>query len=135
MKTLLDGIFSEGLPGLTKTLDLTWKRNSAIASNIANVETPGYRAADLDFGHELEKAFERQGSPLAMTNKGHMDVKAHSGSHLTPDLSGATKPDGNNVDLDIQMGQLAYNKGKYAMAANLVRKKFALLASAIRSTQ
>lgn len=132
MKTFIEGIFNEKIPGITKALDLTWKRNETIASNVANAETPGYRAADLSFGHELEKAFEKQSSPLTLTNTKHIDTVSQSGAHLIPDLSGATKADGNNVDLDIQMGQLAYNKGKYAMAANVLRKKFAILVNAIR---
>lgn len=132
MKTFLSGLFKETIPGIEKALDLTWRRNEAIASNIANAETPGYRAADLDFGKELERAFEKNTSALMKTDSKHLDISSDSGSHLSPDLSGVTKPDGNNVDLDIQMGQLAFNKGKYSMAAGLLRKKMGMLANAIR---
>ena len=133
MKTLLDSIFSENLPGIQKALDLTFRRNQAISSNIANAETPGYRAADLDFGHELEKAFGASSSDLQMTNPNHMDISGQSGAHLVQDYSGMTKPDGNNVDLDIQMGQLSYNKTKYIQATSLVRRQFSVLQNVIRS--
>ena len=133
MKTILDGIFKESLPGLEKALDLSFRRNQAISSNIANAETPGYRAADLSFGHELEKAFGESKQQMVMTDSRHMDISSNSGAHLVADLTGMTKADGNNVDLDIQMGQLAYNRGRYAQAAAMVRKKFSRLANAIRT--
>lgn len=132
MKSFITGIFKETFPGLEKALDLTWRRNEAITSNIANAETPGYRAADLNFGQELDRAFQGNTSPMLQTNSMHMDLSSDSGAHLTPDYSGVTKPDGNNVDLDIQMGQLAYNKGKYATAATLLRKKIGMISNAIR---
>ena len=120
------------MPGLEKALDLTWRRNDAISSNIANAETPGYRAADLNFGQELDRAFGASQQSLMKTDAQHLDITTQSGAHLSPDLSGATKADGNNVDLDIQMGQLAYNKGKYAMASGMLRKKLGMLAQAIK---
>ena len=129
----IDKIFDKTIPGLEKALDLTWKRNEALSSNISNAETPKYRAVDVNFSGELEKAFGELQSTLVKTNEKHMDIGNASGqSHLSPDLSGATKPDGNNVDIDIQMGRLAFNSGKYTMAANLMRKKLSLLKNAIR---
>ena len=62
----------------------------------------------------------------------HMDIKQGESSYLVQDFTGATKPDGNNVDIDVQMGRLAYNSGKYTAAANLVRKKFQMLTNAIK---
>lgn len=132
MKSLIGSIFSETLPGLEKALDLTWRRNEAISSNIANAETPGYRATDLSFGQELDRAFNKSTDSMLKTDAQHMDLSTDSGAHLIPDLSGVTKPDGNNVDLDVQMGQLAYNKGKYSMAATILRKKIGMISNAIR---
>lgn len=133
MKTFLDSIFAENLPGIKKAMDLAYRRNQAITSNIANAETPGYRAADLDFGHELDKAFGANSSSLQLTNPNHQDITGQSGAHLVQDYSGMTKPDGNNVDLDIQMGQLAYNKTKYIQATSLVKRQFSIIQSVIRS--
>ena len=129
---MFSGLFSENLPGLQKAMDLAFRRNQAIASNISNAETPGYRAVDLHFGQELDKAFGAHKEVLQKTNSLHMDTSSNSGAHLIPDLSGATKPDGNNVDLDVQMGQLAFNRSRYAQAASMVRKQFSILSNAIR---
>lgn len=133
MKTILDGIFGGKLPGIEKAMDLTWRRNQAITSNIANAETPGYRATDLHFGEELERAFGKGDESILKTDKKHLDIVSNSGAHLMPDFSGATKQDGNNVDIDVQMGQLAYNRGKYAQAATVLRKQFSMIAQAIRT--
>ncbi len=134
---LLDTLFDRSVTGLSRTMDLTWKRNQALSANIANAETPQYRAIDVSFGNELEKAFESQTGSLAQTNLGHLDNQSTNGdtSKLVNDLSGPTKPDGNNVDLDLQMGRLAQNSGDYANAARLIRRQIGLLRTAIRETR
>jgi flagellar basal-body rod protein FlgB len=134
---LLDTLFDRSVTGLSRTMDLTWKRNQALSANIANAETPQYRAIDVSFGNELEKAFESQTGSLAQTNPGHLDNQSTNGdtSKLVNDLSGPTKPDGNNVDLDLQMGRLAQNSGDYANAARLIRRQIGLLRTAIRETR
>ena len=129
----LDRLYDKTFGGLTKALDLTWKRNEALASNVANAETPQYRAVDLHFAGELERAFERSATGnVARTDARHLTSVANSEAHLTPDLSGATRPDGNNVDIDLQMGRLRQNSTDYSIAAQLIRKKMQLVKDAIR---
>ncbi|RIL10812.1 MAG: flagellar basal body rod protein FlgB [Proteobacteria bacterium] len=130
--SLIDRIFERTYPGLMKAMDLTHRRNEAITSNIANAETPGYRAVDLNFAGELDRAFGEQKSTLKLSNAKHLDTSSNGAAHLVPDYSGATKPDGNNVDIDIQMGQMAINSGGYSRAAAMLRKKLAILKLAIR---
>lgn len=117
-----------------KALDLSYKRNEAITSNIANAETPQYRAVELNFAGELERAFDSQEKSLIQTHSRHLDTKASAGqAFFTQDYSGVTKADGNNVDVDIQMGKLAHNSGRYTFAASTVRKKFEILRNAINA--
>jgi flagellar basal-body rod protein FlgB len=127
-------IFDSQFDGLQKALELSWRRNEAITSNISNAETPQYRAVDLNFAGELDRAMLGKPSEVIKTNGKHLDISDNHLAHLSPDLSGATKPDGNNVDIDIQMGRLAYNSGKYSMNTSLLRKKFQFLYNAIRQT-
>lgn len=134
MADLIDRVFDKTFLGLQKTLDLTYKRQEALTANIANAETPAYRARDLNFAGELERAFSSQAGEMKKTNSRHLDVNNEAGvAHLTTDYSGATKADGNNVDIDIQMGKLARNSGRYSLAAELVRKKLTIIKNAIRS--
>lgn len=135
---LLDTLFDRSVNGLSRTMDLTYKRNQALSANIANAETPQYRAIDVSFGNELEQAFQAQGdsSVTGRTNAGHIDITGKTdNSRLVKDLSGSSKPDGNNVDIDLQMGRLAHNSGDYASAARLIRRQIGLLRTAIRETR
>lgn len=117
-------------------MDLTWERNKVLSSNVANAETPMYRAKDLNFAGELERAFGTStGEHLTLSNPKHVGGSESSGSHLFSDLSGTTKPDGNNVDIDLQMGQMSRNSSQYSLAAQLVRKKLQMMREAIRYGQ
>jgi flagellar basal-body rod protein FlgB len=137
MALFVNGLLDRTFEGLSKTLDLTWRRNEAIVSNIANAETPQYRAVDLNFSNELQRAFStpQKSTDLLKTNSKHIDTSDSSGSFLTKDFSGATKADGNNVDIDIQMGRLAYNSGRFSTAANALRKQLSLLKNALRDSR
>jgi len=135
MTGIMDRIFGPTVSGLSRTLDLTWQRNQQISANIANAETPTFRASDVNFGNALEKAFQAQHKELVTTNSKHLDLTSKSGlERIESDLSGVTKPDGNNVDIDLQMGKLAYNSGRFSAAANLVRKQIAIYRNAIRES-
>jgi flagellar basal-body rod protein FlgB len=136
MSGYIDKIFDRTIPLLQTNLTLRMKRGEALVSNITNAETPGYRAIDVNFGGQLEQALGQGSSELKVTRSGHMNTVAQSGmSHLIPDFSGATRADGNNVDLDIQMGRLASNSGKFSSSASLIRKKLHMLRMAIRFAQ
>jgi flagellar basal-body rod protein FlgB len=66
------------------------------------------------------------------TNSQHLDVGQNQSSRFVPDYSGQTKPDGNNVDIDLQMGRLAQNSGDFMNAARLIRRQIGLIKNAIR---
>ena len=135
MTNIMDRIFDRTIDGLSRSLDLSWKRNEVISANIANAETPTFRASDVNFGSALEQAFKAQNKEILTTNPQHLDLSSKSGlERIEADLSGVTKPDGNNVDLDLQMGRLAYNAGRFSTAANLIRKQLAVYRNAIRGS-
>lgn len=133
MSNLVDKVFDKSVPAITKVMDLALKRNEAITSNIANAETPGYRAVDVDFGGELERAFQSNpDTGIKKTHTRHMDLETNGTSRYVEDYSGATRADGNNVDLDIQMGKLVLNSGKFSSGASMIRKKLQMMRQAIR---
>lgn len=135
MTNIIGGLFDKTMHGVNKALDLQWRRNQAIASNIANSETPQYRASDLNFAGELDRAFNVQQNDMMSTNSKHMDLDDRSSAHLVPDYRGATKADGNNVDLDIEMGRLAKNTGLYSMSTEIIRKKLQMVRYAIQRSE
>ncbi len=134
MSNILDGLFDQKINGIQRMMDLTYHRNEAITSNITNAETPGYRAVDLTFAGELERALSGQDkSPVLKTDPRHLDSVGDSFAHLVEDLSGVTKQDGNNVDIDIQMGKLAQNTERFGLAADMMRKKMSFIRYALRA--
>lgn len=134
MSNIIDGFFDQKMYGLQQLMSLSYRRNEAIVSNITNAETPGYRATDLSFAGELERALSgSENSNVLKTNPMHMDTDDNSFAHLIEDLSGHTKADGNNVDVDVQMGKLSQNSGQYGLATDIMRKKVQLLKTALRA--
>jgi len=126
-------VFDQTLNGLERAMDLRFKRHALLSSNVANSETPGYRARELDFAGQLEKAFtSKPTSEVAKTNSGHMDVSSLTSEHIVFDNDGATGSDGNNVDLDIAMGKVSANARAYESAAGLVSQKFRFMKQFIR---
>jgi flagellar basal-body rod protein FlgB len=130
---IIDTMFDRTVNGLGKMMDLTWRRNQALSANIANAETPTYRAVDVSFAKELDQAFGYDPKTLRKTDVKHLDISFNQAAHIVPDESGATKPDGNNVDIDLQMGRLAQNSGDYMNAAKLIRRQLGLIRTAIRT--
>ena len=120
--TLFDSISA----GLAQALTLHHRRHEVLASNIANLETRGYRARDVEFKDALRGAFETTG-----------DANRLSGAEprVIDKPSGAPRPDGNTVDVDMEMARLADNRGSYTTYANILRRRLGALRRAIDSTQ
>lgn len=89
-----------------KALDATWKKNEAIAQNIANVGTPGYKRKTVTFEEELREAMERKGFKKSDVDKIEIKVTEEN-KNLSMRL------DGNNVDIDAEMAALAKNTIQY----------------------
>jgi len=130
-------IFDKSLTLLEKTMSLRSRRNDLIASNIANRETPGYRAQDVVFEKELEAAFhsDRPG-PLKVSDPRHIDgVKREPLELVTGTRINSFNPDpkmdGNTVILDKEMAKLAENQLMYQAAVRSINWKFQQLKSAI----
>ena len=85
---------------LDKAADASWKRETVLANNIANVDTPGYKRKDLDFEGVLKQELGRckHTSLDTKIENLHMD---HLNPSVYTDLSNYSyRLDGNNVDID-----------------------------------
>src|SRR5882672_3478858 len=94
-------LFDPSLTGLAEALTLHQRRHEVLASNLANVETPGYRAQELDFAAALKDAF--QASDPASGERSFGGPQAA----VVPDASAPPRADGNTVDVDLQMAKLS----------------------------
>ncbi len=131
----MDFIFDRTIDILARTLDLRAAEHRAIASNIANSETPGYRARDVDFRDALSKAMGDSASEvrLAGTNPVHFSSTAESGEIKMMERP-VSDPgfDANTVDIEDEMGRLSGNYMAYNLSARMLRKKFSILMTAIK---
>ena len=98
---------------LERYMDLLSARQSLVASNIANADTPGYRTQDIDFQSEFQNAMS-SGAPHAMQPGGL-----------------AVKNDGNNVSVDREARLLAENDIRFNLASNLLRSQIQAMKAAI----
>ena len=128
------------MQALTASLKFRQLRQELHASNIANAETPGYKAKKLDFEEALARALDVD-DQLAMksSDSRHFDVGGGSFNNLQPEVyeesNGIVSPDGNNVDRDAEMAEMAENKIMYDATVQLINKKLGLLKYAIGSGQ
>jgi flagellar basal-body rod protein FlgB len=122
---VIEGLFGRGsVPALDTLMRFAEARHRAIAGNIANVDTVGYRTLDAPvarFDQALARAF--QTGDFAMRS----DV-------LRPETAadaGTLKTNGNNVDLDIEMAKMVRNQSLFGMAAALLAQQFSMMREAI----
>jgi len=114
-------------------------RQEAIANNIANISTPGYKASEVSFADELRNASKGVGATLELrtTNSRHMQIpESVRPDTFTPrvftDTATALRNDGNNVDIDREIAKLASNEIYFDAVARSLNDEFNLLKLAIR---
>ena len=94
-------------------MDVLSARQKVVASNIANADTPGYKAMDLNFQSEFQSAMS-PGTPMPF-QVGGLPVKN----------------DGNNVNLDREARLLSENAMRFSFASNLMRSELQVIKEAI----
>src|SRR5205814_7866895 len=130
-------LFDTTLARLERSLDVRLARHNVLSANIANVDTPGYTAKDVDFKAAMAAA-EQSGSAesmtLAATDESHLgagaaaSISTHSAEMPLVDATGSAPGlDGNKVDLDRTMVALAENGLQYGASARAAGKKLAIL--------
>lgn len=119
---------------LGKAADGAWQRNDAIANNIANADTPGYKRQDVSFENELKHALKA--SRYESLDNKIADVNGNL-SRISPrtyiDSAGYSyRLDGNNVDIDNENVELASNQIKYNGIATSIDNEFSNLKTVIK---
>jgi flagellar basal-body rod protein FlgB len=117
---------------LSNALDILSIRHNLLASNIANVDTPGYRAIDLDFKAELEASFNRSTFHSALQTVSNNPFNTGSLMPRIFEVEGGTeRVDGNSVDIDSQLVKLAKTTALYSQASRFLSMKLSMLKKAI----
>jgi len=106
------------IAALTRFLDVNVYRSELVMSNMANIDTPGYRTRDVNFSQEMERAGGNLEyatfSPVARPVRGLLE-----------------RPDGNNVSLERESLLLADTQLRFNLGVQLLRDEFKSILSAI----
>ncbi len=132
-----DRIFGNTMAMLERSLDLRSRNQKLIVSNLANLDTPNYKAFKMLVDEQMGRDSGGE-SPVAIstTRKGHIapgrtraeTTKVERVEHNPHSIRG----DGNTVELEQEMSNLAENTLLYNTATRLVANKFNLLKSVIK---
>ena len=121
------GLFDVTQIALERALSGAALRQQALASNIANANTPGFKRSDVDFHAALAEAFDRgSGAGSALE-----DVTFSKKT----DLGTSSRADGNNVDIDQEMANLSENALDYQALVSLVRARVQMLQTVIGASR
>jgi len=114
--------------GLERVLDLSAFRHQVIATNLANVDTPGYRTRDLrPFAGEIEQAMAGEEPASAGPS-----FATQSFTPVAHEIRGLLeRPDGNNVSVERESLLLAQNQLRFTVAVAFLKSEFHTMASAI----
>ena len=131
-------LFDQALATAAKALSLRARRHELIISNLANADTPGYKAFDLEMNEAIAaQAGEGPKVTLSRTHPVHIPVGNPGNDYLRPHLVQNEDPtnmrgDGNTVNMEREMANLAENQLMYKASAQIVSKKFQSLKSVIQ---
>ena len=132
----MSGLFDKTTQSLGAAINFRQLKQNVVSANIANAETPGYKAKKVDFEDALARAVDIQGlGRMSTEHEDHVPVsggsiaKVRADVYDNPDI--AISNDGNTVDLEKEMAELAENTLVYKAAIQLINKKLAGMAYAV----
>jgi len=126
---------------MKKSLDVVWQRQNVISHNIANVDTPGYKSKSIDFEARFRAALLGQGGDGFVNYVTHEKHFAFGEERVDPmkvqpiivqNDHYTMRMDGNNVDIDQEMTQLAKNTIMYNALAQKISNELTRLDTVAR---
>ncbi len=117
---------------LDKAADAGWIRNEAIANNIANVDTPGYKRQDVSFEEELKKALGGNRYQSMDEKVAGLKTAALKPRAFTDYANFSYRLDGNNVDIENENVMLAENQLKYQGLLTSINTEFTNLQTVMK---
>lgn len=110
---------------LHRLLEATGARQKVISSNIANSDTPGYKAKDVKFGDLVGKQMK-----MSKTDPKHMSSENSAGVNFTVEET-PSWGDSNNVELNVEVAKMTENALTHEAAIRLLTTKIKMFRSAI----
>ncbi len=115
---------------LKRAMDGLSLRQQVISNNIANLDTPGFKAARVSFEASLRRAL-KGGTALSLTDPRHVEPPEYQPNPTVQVVNTVGRTDGNNVDIDLEMTQLAETSIRYSALVEVLGKRLAVLRTVI----
>ncbi|MBI2188120.1 MAG: flagellar basal body rod protein FlgB [Acidobacteria bacterium] len=119
------------LAALRRQMTVAAARQVAAAGNLANVDTPGYRAKEVTF----EEALGRRVGVLAATDPAHLAAGLDESGIAVQEIAGPARRDGNTVQIDRELLTMGRAAGDFAAAQTAMAAKFRLVRYAINEAR
>jgi len=129
----LDLFESRTLNAMESYMDRLSQRHKIVASNIANIDTPGYKTKEIKFHATIDELLtEPSTGRLRLTRERHIDADPTGPMNLVYEPKGLIeRADKNNVDIDWEMTKLSENTFGYSMVTQMLRGKYQKLTNSI----
>lgn len=117
---------STTIDALKYALDGLSRQQEVLGQNIANVDTPNYKAQTVDFQSSLKLALgKNKVMPLSTTHVEHIDLSNGLFGYETAfRRGGSVRADGNDVDIDVEMEQMTETNIQYQALTQMISRKF-----------
>jgi flagellar basal-body rod protein FlgB len=112
---------------LRRQMTVAVARQVAAAGNVANLDTPGFKAREVSFDETLL----RKAGTMAATEPGHIGSQASGSGIVMREAAGPARRDGNTVQLDRELLTMSRAAGDFAAAQTALAAKFRLVRYAI----
>lgn len=129
----MNSIYGNSILLSTKALDYLWEKESVISNNLANVETPGYKAKYITFEDELKSrldALASDGEEVQSDKVAHAIQNSTYQIHESKDES--SRLDGNNVNADVELMEMTRTALQYQYILNSVSSDVTRLNTVIK---
>jgi flagellar basal-body rod protein FlgB len=126
----MKGLFDPTISALNQNLNLRLENQNVISANIANADTPGYKAKAVNFEQAMRDAMDlNENVKLEATEATHFGSKGPEGvtADVYEDPNGVESLDGNTVDRSAEMAKMKENQILYNASVESLRKKLGML--------
>lgn len=108
------------------------QRASQLANNLANANTPNYKAKDMDFNEYLAASMEGSAQRMSVTASNHLDTHNDFSAHMKYRNTNQSSLDGNTVDKERETTEFARNALHYQASLNFLNNKIKSMIVALR---
>lgn len=118
---------------LDRAADASWTRESAIANNVANVDTPGYKRQDVAFEDILKRELKSSKYNTLQKAVDQVSLDKLEGQVYTDYASYSYRLDGNNVDIDTENVELASEQLRYQTLTKVASEELTRMSTAMQT--